>query len=744
MIGLESRAMRPGFMTDIAEAAKWKGGNFNGAREAAQRRAIQNSWAFTAMNEKAMEYAKGRLRIYAVDGSEDGMEIQNHHFLRVLRNPNPLMGQAALMQFSSWWSDLDGNYFWMMLPDETGFRLAEIWPLPSYQVRVVPGNKDRMVDYYEYQVNGRLVPIPAEYIFQHKLPNPFDIFRGLSPLVAAMLPIDSDSAMAHWNGAFFGQDNVMPSAIISLSSGNPTSPIDPRDIDEIKDDLANNYTAGRRKTIVTNAYQMAAQLLGYNAKDMDFLGGRELTQDEIYQVLGFPPGYASKNSTESNSTVGYAKFMEFISGLHRLSAEQMTSLILPRWYPSNVDLVARFDDVRPINKDMVLREAEASKNDMTQNERRERFWKLPAIDGGDVLPSVQMQASGGPTPFGIDDGFSRDVLAKPTNALMPSARKTVDAESLQDDLKKWRAKAIKSIKIGEPAAVSFVSKAIPEALGNAVIAGLDFSEHRADIYEVFELAQKGIIRSWRPWSMFEEKLADEIEETLRAQAEKLVAKLRENGNPTDLEDPTLWREHEEEIRAVMEPILIELSLSAVKRVKDTLGTAEVSINWNLANDNATAWARQHAGELVKQVNRTTRSQIADQVANWTQSSEGLDGLISRIENLKDVNGEVFGRDRAETIAITEATNTYGQANADAWEAAGYPKVVYRPGAHVKCRCYSQPWKFDDGSKGVVWYTARDERVCTRPIETPWGVVKGCAALHGVVISEGPYLGQKVR
>jgi hypothetical protein len=491
--------------------------------------------------------------------------------------------------------------------------------------------------------------------------------------------------------------------------------------------------------VVTNAYQMAVSLLGWNAKDMDFLGGRAATKDEIYQIMGYPPGYADKNATESNTTVGYAKFMERIFGTLGLYAEQITSQIIIPWYGGLSDgqeLEARFVDVRPINKDMVLREADSAKSDMTINERRKRFWNLPPRPDGDSLPAPIGQA--GPISAGVQDGFSQNLLPTPMNALPEGTRALVEL-----DLKNWRTKAVKSLKIGGPAAVKFSSKSIPANLIEAIGEGLECAQGQGDVREVFDLAQKGIIRSWRPWSSFEERLASEVEGALRSQAEMLVDKLRQSGDATALEDNATWAAMRQELLAAIEPTLVELAAAATARVAATLGDAAVNVNWDLANQQAEAWARQHAGEMITNIQSTTQQAVASTVADWSKTSEGLDGLIRRVEKAAAETGQTFGRDRAETIAITEATNTYGAANAQAWETAGYPRVVFRPAAHVKCRCYIQPWQRADKSKAIVWYTARDERVCTRPIQAPWGEVQGCADLHHTIVSEGPDLGQKV-
>ena len=734
--GDDPRGLRPSFLGATAEAGKWKGGQFSGAREEAQRRAIQNSWVYTAINEKAIEISKGRLRVGWVDTvTEEAEIIQGHHFERVLRNPNPIMGRALLWQFTHWWMDLDGNSYWFIAPDEDGLP-GELWPLPSNAVRVWPGDQDRIVDYFEYQANGAMYKIPAEYICHFKYPHPLDLFRGMAPLVAGMLPVDSDLAMARWNGAFFGQNNVMPSAIVNLSSGNPAAPIDPADVDAVRNELQTEYNAAARKTVVTNAYQMAVNLLGWNARDMDFLGGREATKEEIFQILGYPPGYADKSSTESNATVMYAKFMDRIYGTLKLYSEQLSTQIIDRFY--HPDQQSFFDDVRPINKEQLLREADASRGDMTINERRKRFWGLKPVTWGDA-PPAQTGQPGAPSA-GLQDGISDTILREPVNPVnaLPEAQRAL----AMIDLKNWRTKAVKSLKTGGRAAVKFESQHIKNDVADAIRDGLELAERPEDARQIFEQAQKGVIRSWRPWSGFEEILAATIAESLNYQAGELIRRIQENGDPGALENPAVWAQLESGLRETLEPVLTGLAMRATGRVRDALGSA--GVDWGLANQQAADWTKNHAGELVRDVTETTRRAIGEELAAWSRTDEGIDGLARRIEKMTDEEGKnIFNAYRAETIAITEATNTYAGANALTWQQAGYLPAAFKPAAHPRCRCYLQPWTMADGTKVLVWYTARDERVCNQTIETPWGAVEGCGALHRAVVSEGQYLGQQV-
>jgi hypothetical protein len=118
--------------------------------------------------------------------------------------------------------------------------------------------------------------------------------------------------------------------------------------------------------------------------------------------------------------------------------------------------------------------------------------------------------------------------------------------------------------------------------------------------------------------------------------------------------------------------------------------------------------------------------VREAVAAWIETGEELDALT-------DALTPTFGPKRAEMIASTEVTRAYDEANDLARQRVGLPATEFRAPAHTRCRCSTHPRLLDNGDWVIVWYTARDERVCKRPVGTPWGRVNGCRDLHEMVV-----------
>ena len=120
---------------------------------------------------------------------------------------------------------------------------------------------------------------------------------------------------------------------------------------------------------------------------------------------------------------------------------------------------------------------------------------------------------------------------------------------------------------------------------------------------------------------------------------------------------------------------------------------DFGINWQLINEQARQWARQHSGQLITNILDVTRDKIQRNVADFVQNQRTFGELTANIQ----ASG-AFNEARANLIAVTETTGSYAQANL----------ISYRESGVV------------DGKK---WQTNNDSIVCTI-----------CEPLNGQVVS----------
>lgn len=205
---------------------------------------------------------------------------------------------------------------------------------------------------------------------------------------------------------------------------------------------------------------------------------------------------------------------------------------------------------------------------------------------------------------------------------------------------------------------------------------------------------------------------EKLERDLARALGKLGADVRKDvlallGDPPDLDKLTaeVWAEIEARYSGAMLPKIEQAFMTALQAQASQAG---VAFAFDLANDRAIEWARQHTFDLVRGINDTSRRRLATTIEQFYNNELDFEGVLQRV-------GGLFGPERASTIAVTEITraatggaqwyNTelqqLGIVTEEVWETADDDVVcpvcgprdgrviadgVYPP-AHPNCRCW---------------------------------------------------------
>ena len=158
--------------------------------------------------------------------------------------------------------------------------------------------------------------------------------------------------------------------------------------------------------------------------------------------------------------------------------------------------------------------------------------------------------------------------------------------------------------------------------------------------------------------------------------------------PLDLE---FWRKEESQLWQSLEGLTMLALLQGMETAAAQLPPAlQPLVNWDFTNQAAIQFLESYRLSTVAGINATTRSQTVAAIRQWMQSGDPLPSLVTRLT-------PIYGRQRAEAIAVTEVTRVFAEGNLILWEGT---QVV----------------------SGKRWQTANDERVC------PF-----CQPLHNTVV-----------
>jgi HK97 family phage portal protein len=500
--------------------------------EARAKTAVSSSWVYACVNAIANEGSVARLVVKTRTSDTGEEDVENHDLERLWEAPNPFMGRSFLVSFWFWQRLLLGKAYLYWVPDSAG-RIVEVWPVPALTLTPIKDPK-RFISGYWFKARPAAQPIriDARFVTYSRIPHPFDIYDGLSPLAAAMVDVEAELAMAAWNRSFFSNENATPEGMITVAKDM----LDP-DIARVRQEIADFFGGGKRRVAVARAGDMDWKPFGRSQKDMEFLQGRTHSGEAIMRVFGIPAGYFAKEATRANSEGAKATMIENAVWPHLVAlAEDLNAQTLPAHWP-DPNLRVGFDDIRPRNRALEMQEWAAMQPFTLVNELRKlaNLEELPEDDkrGGLLVKEIEMGAAAPDAPGDAEmaeadpeslppaelpengaDAATGDVPpeveteegaipADATAKALPLARSTLteiaeagrraneagpvaNSEARFLDLRRWERKALAAVKAGKRAAVKFASDAIPADEAAAIRAALETAQDAAAVKAAFK------------------------------------------------------------------------------------------------------------------------------------------------------------------------------------------------------------------------------------------------------------------
>lgn len=216
--------------------------------------------------------------------SEPRKPVTSHAALDLLRKPNPWMPWQEFCETTQQHIDLTGEGWWVLVRSGSAPMAGplEMWPVRPDRMEPIPDPQEFLTGYVYTSPNGEKVPLEPRDVIQIRMPNPLDAYRGLGPVQALLVDLDSARYTAEWNRNFF-RNSAEPGGIIKTPNR-----LSDAELDELQERWAEQHKG------VGNAHRVAI-LEGmdwvdrkYTMRDMQFADLRKLSRDQILEGFGFP------------------------------------------------------------------------------------------------------------------------------------------------------------------------------------------------------------------------------------------------------------------------------------------------------------------------------------------------------------------------------------------------------------------------------------------------------------------------
>jgi HK97 family phage portal protein len=680
----------------------------------------RNSVVFACVSAHAFAFPEPPLLVYDGEGDR-GSALPRHPLRKLLRMPNPIMGEAELMLTTAAWLAIGGNAYWHKVRGRAG-QVVELWPYHAGSMRPVPGGPT-WVERYEFTVDGGTwTPVPAEDVvhFKWPAPDPAQPWQAQPPLQAAAADVDTDNEITRYLFALLKNDAI-PRTIVTVPSDRFMTDDEVR---RTKDQFRERYGGDRRGDVAIVEGGAAVTRLGLNLEELAFDALHRIPETRITAAFRVPAILAGVGAGLERAT--YANYQEArraftqdtLVPLWRIVGSEISADLLPefggavecRFATGRVAALQENEDARWKRVLMARRERV-----LTQAETRRAlgYAEQPAAGDEDPAPALPTpaQGDGAQTPpaqpilgYHIEAGVA-DIAEARTQLGLP------DGETEAARLKRLStalavAQAAVSFGVSPQDALALVgldlAVAAPPPSGAGTVAeqargpgpaqakAWGLPDREADVAADVAAYLAGQYR----------RAADQIDQVYQAKADgdDLAAQLG-----LDLG---------EQIRQVM-------ARYYVLAVGRAYGDAMASLDLDRAFDLENPRVQETLGELATRVARvaeTTREEVRALVGQAAAEGWSPGRLATQLAGL----AEVHSRERAETIAVTELADAYTRGSLLAYRDSGvvarvrwlttegacaicgplanvavplgdlFPGNLAGPTAHPRCRCALAP------------------------------------------------------
>lgn len=374
----------------------------------------RNTVVYKCVSAIARAASRVSIKLY----NRGGKEITEHPLLDLLDRPNPMTSRHEFIEAALSFLLITGESFIERVL--VSGQPRELWLLPPQHMEVTPGRSFMPAQYVFSTEGGGKHTFLVDFIskdsdvLQLKFFNPRNYWRGLSPLAAAGLELDTSNYASLWLKSLLKKGAVPPGALVHKpKDGNEV--LTDEQFDRLKQEFAERFNnigdAGKPLLLDGNLEWVP---FAASPVDIGYSPIKEAAAISIAQVYDVPPQLIGITAASTFSNMQEAREYFYLNAVFNVVDQLISEL--------NVWLVPKFGDNLYLTRDdesilalenLRQRKRESvlslfNSNLISLNEARAALG-YEAVEGGD-----QIMVSAGKLPIDFDqmpsDGAVQEAL----------------------------------------------------------------------------------------------------------------------------------------------------------------------------------------------------------------------------------------------------------------------------------------------------------------------------------------------
>jgi len=242
----------------------------------------EHVWVYACVNAIAQGISSVPL-LFKIGSRRDSQVVDSHPLIDLFEAPNPMMSGSQLLEATLIYLGLTGEAFYILDRRSEQEVPKEIWVAHPERFQEVVDEKSGLITGWLYRRGTEIIPLAIHEVVFFRYFNPYNDYRGLSPLQAAQAGVEQDYWAGRYNLAFF-QNSAQPGGVLE-TSGNLTDEEYQRILAQWQDRHAG---ASKAHAIALLEGGLTYKQTGLSQKDMDFLEQRRWNREEIMAAFKVP------------------------------------------------------------------------------------------------------------------------------------------------------------------------------------------------------------------------------------------------------------------------------------------------------------------------------------------------------------------------------------------------------------------------------------------------------------------------
>lgn len=249
----------------------------------------KHSYVYACINAIAQNIASVPFKLFR--GPTDKKKpVEEGEIYNLFRDVNPHMSRYQLWEATMIYLGLEGECMWLLerpkgKEDDFTAMPTEIWAVSGKNFEPIVMNN--VFVGWKHQVGAKTETLTMAQVIQFKYFNPYNYYRGLSPLQAAKMAIDQDWNAMRYNLAFF-ENSADPGGVLIYKGGPGREPLTKQQRTAIREAWESRHKGAGKARRVAILEDLDYKETGLSHHDMQFLEQRKWNREELMAVFKVP------------------------------------------------------------------------------------------------------------------------------------------------------------------------------------------------------------------------------------------------------------------------------------------------------------------------------------------------------------------------------------------------------------------------------------------------------------------------